>query len=103
MAGFIEDDDSQSDSDGRHGSDSDDDRRASRRKEKKKQAALKAKKPKGPSRGGFGQGMAGITAEAWQEVTDVFGDGTEYQDAMELDETSNEDKALKDVRNQLCS
>ncbi|KAL8281073.1 hypothetical protein RQP46_006431 [Phenoliferia psychrophenolica] len=97
MDGFIEDDDSQSDSDGRHGSDSDGERRASRRKEKKKQAALRAKKPKGPSRSGFGAGMAGITAEAWQEVTDVFGDGTEYAYAMELDDISNEEKALKDI------
>lgn len=94
MAGFIEDD-SQSDSSGRHGSDSDDDR--PRKHKPKKQS--RGSKPKGPGRSGFGASMVeGITAEAWQEVTDVFGNGTEYADALQDDADGMEDKALRDVR-----
>ena len=102
MAGFIEDD-SQSDSSGRHGSDSDDgERRQKKRRDKKRKAAMQAQKPKGPGRTGFGPRTAGISAEAWQEVTDVFGDGTDYADALDGPVNGNEDrdKGLKDVH--LC-
>ncbi|KAK4704537.1 transcription elongation factor SPT6, partial [Phenoliferia sp. Uapishka_3] len=94
MAGFIEDD-TQSDSSGRHGSDSEDDRRSRKQKQKKR---TKTKKARGPGRSGFGAGMVeGITAEAWQEVTDVFGNGADYADALEDDIDAAQDKALKDI------
>jgi len=93
MAGFIEDD-SQSDSDGERAreSEDDDERRARRRREKK------ARKGKGARRAGFGSSMVeGIGQEAWQEVTDVFGNGQDYAYALEEDEVVEEEKELKDV------
>ncbi len=94
MAGFIEDD-SQSDSDGgrARASEDDDERRARRRREKKER-----RKGKGARRAGFGSSMVeGIGQEAWQEVTDVFGNGQDYAYALEEDEVVEDEKELKDV------
>jgi len=94
MAGFIEDD-SQSDSDGGRAreSEDDDERRARRKREKKER-----RKGKGARRAGFGSSMVeGIGQEAWQEVTDVFGNGQDYGYALEEDEAIQEEKELKDV------
>ncbi|GAA5895333.1 hypothetical protein JCM5296_002378 [Sporobolomyces johnsonii] len=41
--------------------------------------------------------VEGITAEAWQEVEEVFGNGQDYAWAMEDDEDDKEDKELKDI------
>lgn len=98
MAGFIEDD-TQSESSGRHGSGSEDeDDRAARKAMKKKQRQKEKTKGRG-RRAGFGAGFVeGITAEAWQEVTDVFGNGTDYAYALEDDAENQGEKELKDVR-----
>ncbi|GAA5879533.1 hypothetical protein JCM1840_003438 [Sporobolomyces johnsonii] len=92
MAGFIEDDSDESARSGASDEDSDD--RAARRKRKDK----KRKERKAGGRKGFGMGMVeGITAEAWQEVAEVFGNGQDYAWAMEDDEDAKEDKELKDI------
>ncbi|GAA5941800.1 hypothetical protein JCM1841_000342, partial [Sporobolomyces salmonicolor] len=92
MAGFIEDDSDESARSGASDEDSDD--RAARRKRKDK----KRKERKAGGRKGFGMGMVeGITAEAWQEVAEVFGNGQDYAWAMEDDEDNKEDKELKDI------
>lgn len=90
MAGFIEDD-TQSE-----GSGSESGRRdASRQKQKKPQKSTSR-------RSGFGAGsIEGITAEAWQEVTDVFGNGKDYEYALEDEPEVQEEKALKDVSRRL--
>ena len=41
--------------------------------------------------------VEGIGQEAWQEVTDVFGNGQDYAYALEEDEVVEEEKELKDV------
>ncbi|GAA5941848.1 hypothetical protein JCM1841_005666, partial [Sporobolomyces salmonicolor] len=75
-------------------SDEDRDDRAARRKRKDK----KRKERKAGGRKGFDMGMVeGITAEAWQEVAEVFGNGQDYAWAMEDDEDNKEDKELKDI------
>lgn len=94
MAGFIEDD---TDDDSQRGSDEDSDDGARRRKRKEKQKKKESRKQGG--RKGFGMGsVEGITAEAWQEVAEVFGTGQDYAWAMEEDEqTGGKEKDLKDV------
>ena len=89
MAGFIEDDE---ESDG-SGSDAGARRRqAERRKEKQKAKKVST------GRGGFGAGMGeNLSAEAWQEVTDVFGNGKDYEEAMEEEVEAADEKELKDV------
>lgn len=83
MAGFIEDDsDSEED-------DSDGNRRKKEKKKKSKGVQLTNRRATGR--------VEGITAEAWQEVMDVFGDGTDYKDALEIKEVEDEEKELKDV------
>lgn len=93
MAGFIEDD-TQSDSStggrgARAGSGSDSDRDRNRRSKPSKSKSKSKPKSRGKGRRGAGFGASfveGITAEAWQEVTDVFGNGGEYAFALEVDE-----------------
>lgn len=94
MAGFIEDD---TDEDSARGSDEDSDEGARRRKRKEKQKKREQRKAGG--RKGFGMGsVEGITAEAWQEVAEVFGTGQDYLWAMEEDEEDRvKEKDLKDV------
>ena len=94
MAGFIEDD---TDDDSARGSDEDSDEGARRRRRKEKQKKRDQRKAGG--RKGFGMGsVEGITAEAWQEVAEVFGTGQDYAWAMEEDEeTQPKEKNLKDV------
>ncbi|GAA5947807.1 hypothetical protein JCM3765_001092 [Sporobolomyces pararoseus] len=94
MAGFIEDD---TDDDSARGSDEDSDEGARRRKRKEKQKKRDQRKAGG--RKGFGMGsVEGITAEAWQEVAEVFGTGQDYAWAMEEDEeTQPKEKNLKDI------
>lgn len=97
MAGFIEDD--SDDSEGRHGSDSEDDRAARKRDKKQKKRQGKSHAPR---RSGFGASMVeGITQEAWQEVTEVFGNGYDYSYALDDEPEAGEEKALKDVRSRL--
>lgn len=99
MAGFIEDD-TQSESSGRHGSSSDDEGdRAARKQAKKKARQAEKSRAKGKGRrAGFGAGFVeGITAEAWQEVTDVFGNGQDYAYALEEEGDDKGEKELKDV------
>lgn len=89
MAGFIEDDE---ESDG-SGSDAG----ARRRKAERRKEKQKAKKAT-TARGGFGAGMGeNLTAEAWQEVTDIFGNGKDYEEAMEEEIEAADEKELKDV------
>ena len=99
MAGFIEDD-TQSDSSGRHGSDGseDEDDRTARRNKKKQEKKKQKAKPRTARRSGFSAGMVdGISAETWNDVTDVFGNGQDYSFALEEQEDMHEDKELKDV------
>lgn len=99
MAGFIEDD-TQSDSSGRHGSDGseDEDDRTARRNKKKQDKKKQKAKPRTARRSGFSAGMVdGISAETWNDVTDVFGNGQDYSFALEEQEDMHEDKELKDV------
>lgn len=104
MAGFIEDD-TQSDDSGRHGSGSEDDeerreRKGKGRKKREKELKKRLGKKEKKKRGGLGQGgfAAGISAEAWQDVTDAFGNGQDYAWAMEDEgEEKGEEKELKDV------
>ncbi|GAA5929376.1 chromatin-remodeling histone chaperone SPT6 [Sporobolomyces koalae] len=94
MAGFIEDD---TDESGR-GSDEDSDEGERRRRRKEKQKKRDSRKQGG--RKGFGMGsVEGITAEAWQEVAEVFGTGQDYAWAMEEDEedSTKKEKNLKDI------
>ncbi|KAI5481871.1 transcription elongation factor SPT6 [Pseudohyphozyma bogoriensis] len=90
MAGFIEDDTA---SESGRGSGSEDEDGERRRKSKKKQAK------KTPSRrAGLGAGrIEGFTSEMWQEVQEVFGNGLDYEHAMNIDEDEDNDKQLKDV------
>lgn len=93
MAGFIEDDETQSE---RGASDSDEDEDTRRKRRDRKRAS--DKRGKGGRRAGFGAGFVeGITAEAWQEVTDVFGNGQDYAFALEDDDEDEKAKELKDV------
>lgn len=93
MAGFIEDD-SQSDSSGRHGSSEDEEERQQRRRLKKTKAPKKAVR-----RSVFGAGIVeGITGEAWSEVTEVFGNGQDYGFALDDEVEDKEEKGLKDAR-----
>ncbi|GAA5857832.1 hypothetical protein JCM8547_005996 [Rhodosporidiobolus lusitaniae] len=102
MAGFIEDDEDDSDGSrggGGGGSDSDESGGARRRrKEKKRRERKEARKKRGM---GMGMGrVEGITAEAWGEVAEVFGNGQDYAWAMEdEEEEGGEDKVkeLKDI------
>lgn len=99
MAGFIEDDETQSERGA--GSDSDDGDDARRRKRREKQKAKESRgRAKGGRRAGFGAGFVeGITAEAWQEVTDVFGNGQDYAFALDDEEDDEKEaKGLQDVR-----
>ncbi|KAM0753127.1 transcription elongation factor Spt6 [Meredithblackwellia eburnea MCA 4105] len=94
MAGFIEDDTASDSS--RQGSDSEsEDERAARREKKKRE---KKKKAKGPRRTGFSAAMVeGITAEALEEINEVFGDGKDYAEALDYDPEEREEKELKDI------
>lgn len=100
MAGFIEDDTDESRSEA---GDSDEDRegdRAARKGRKKRDERRKrAEKAGARRRGGFAMGrVEGMTAEAWGEVAEVFGNGQDYAWAMEIDdEEDDKPKELKDV------
>ncbi|BGP16764.1 hypothetical protein JCM10213_002156 [Rhodosporidiobolus nylandii] len=93
MAGFIEDDSDESRSE--RGSDSEDEDDRRRRKDRKK----REKKEQARKRRGLGMGrVEGITSEAWGEVAEVFGNGTDYAWAMELSDGEEEKgKELKDI------
>ncbi|GAA6032318.1 hypothetical protein JCM8097_008116 [Rhodosporidiobolus ruineniae] len=100
MAGFIEDDTDEDDEDRRGGGssdeDEDEDSRRRRRERKKRERREQAKQ-----RRSMGMGrVEGITAEAWSEVAEVFGDGQDYAWAMgDEDEEGEADKPkeLKDI------
>jgi len=96
MAGFIEDD---TDDDSARGSGDDSDEEASNRRRKRKEKQKKRESRKTGGRKGFGMGsVEGITAEAWQEVAEVFGTGQDYAWAMEEEEEKGaKEKDLKDV------
>lgn len=87
MAGFIEDD-TQSEASGSE----DERRRAAARKKKSKDAS------RSKGRGGIASSGEGLTAEAWQEVQDLFGNGKDYESAMEEDADDQQEKRLEDVR-----
>ncbi|GAA5911597.1 hypothetical protein JCM6882_008048 [Rhodosporidiobolus microsporus] len=110
MAGFIEDDSDDDDDSRRGGSspdDSDEDADSRRRrKEKKRRAKKEEARKRRQQRSGMGLGgmgrVEGITAEAWGEVAEVFGNGMDYAWAFEEEgeeEGAGEDKGkeLKDI------
>ncbi|GAA5841172.1 hypothetical protein JCM11251_003227 [Rhodosporidiobolus azoricus] len=109
MAGFIEDDTDDSRSErGSSPEDSDEDadtrrrRKERKRREKKEQARKRRQQRSGMGLGGMGR-VEGITAEAWGEVAEVFGNGLDY--AWAFDEEGEEEggadgekaKELKDI------
>ncbi|BGP25171.1 transcription elongation factor SPT6 [Rhodotorula toruloides] len=96
MAGFIEDDTDESRSEA---GDSDEDRAARKGRKKRDERRKRAETAGARRRGGFAMGrVEGMTAEAWGEVAEVFGNGQDYAWAMELDdEEEDKPKELKDI------
>lgn len=86
MEDFIDDDESDMEDDLSEGE------REARREDKrqKRKADIEARRAKRGG-GGFDPGRAGIDAEAWAELNDVFGDGSEYAFALKLDDEDDED------------
>lgn len=94
MEDFIDDDESEADeglSDGER-----EERREERRRQRK--AELEERRAKRGAGGGFDPGRAGIDAEAWAELNDVFGDGTDYKFALDLDNEEGEGDAATQER-----
>ena len=87
MEDFIDDDESDMEEDLSEGE------REARREEKRQQrkADTEARRAKQGGAGGFDPGRAGIDAEAWAELNDVFGDGSEYAFALRLDDDEDEE------------
>lgn len=85
MEDFIDDDESDMEED------LSEEEREARREEKRQQrkADSEARRAKRGG-GGFDPGRAGIDAEAWAELNDVFGDGSEYAFALKLDDDDDE-------------
>jgi transcription elongation factor SPT6 len=88
MEDFIDDDESDMEEDLSEGE------REARREEKRQQrkADVAARRAKGGGVGGFDPGRAGIDAEAWAELNDVFGDGSEYAFALKIDDYNEEEE-----------
>lgn len=69
------------------------------RKEEKRQQKQAEKEARRARRAGFGSidpNRAGIDAESWAELNDVFGDGTEYAFALHKDEGEGEEALDED-------
>ncbi|CAO1627387.1 unnamed protein product [Sympodiomycopsis kandeliae] len=98
MDDFIDDDDDDSD-EAEAMADMDEDQREQRRMEKRqrKKAERQARKA---GRSGFAGGAdpnkAGIDADAWDEINDIFGDGSDYQWAFKKGDQSDEDDDAED-------
>ncbi|UZJ54735.1 hypothetical protein CBS101457_004055 [Exobasidium rhododendri] len=94
MEDFIDDDESDMEGDMSEGE------REARREEKREQrkADVAARRAKGAGVGGFDPGRAGIDAEAWAELNDVFGDGSEYAFALKIDDDEDDDEANEEDR-----
>ena len=88
MEDFIDDDESDMEEDLSEGE------REARREEKRQQrkADVAARRAKGGGVGGFDPGRAGIDAEAWAELNDVFGDGSEYAFALKIDDDDEDEE-----------
>ncbi|KDE06243.1 hypothetical protein MVLG_03402 [Microbotryum lychnidis-dioicae p1A1 Lamole] len=94
MAGFIEDD-TASESDRQDRSDEDENDRAARKEAKRKARAQQSNRGRGR---GFGTAyIQGISAEARQEVTEVFGNGQDYAWALDDEEDEPKQKELRDI------
>lgn len=92
MEDFIDDDESDMEEDLSEGE------REARREEKRQQrkADSEARRAKRGG-GGFDPGRAGIDAEAWAELNDVFGDGSEYAFALKLDDDDDDEREEGDL------
>lgn len=93
MEDFIDDDESdEMDEDLSEGE------REQRKEEKRKQKQAE-KEARRARRAGFGSidpNRAGIDAESWAELNDVFGDGTEYEFALHKDDEEGEEALDED-------
>lgn len=92
MEDFI-DDDEESDMD----EDLSEGEREERREERRRQRKAELQERRAKSGGGFDPGRAGIDAEAWAELNDVFGDGSDYAFALKLDDEDDDEDVEQDV------
>lgn len=91
MDDFIDDDDDSDEANEME--DLDEDQREERRRQKREQKKAE-KAARRATRGAFAGGMdpnkAGIDADAWEEINDIFGDGSDYQWAYKKGDISDD-------------
>lgn len=95
MDDFIDDEDESDE----ELADMDEDEREERRREKRERRQAE-KAARRANRGGFAGGMdpnkAGIDADAWEEINDIFGDGKDYEWAFKKGDLSDDDDEVDD-------